>query len=135
MSWINAPWSAWMFRSARTAGVTVIAFIPPRMETFSASVVGRSLTGTRAVRGCPPCRYETTSVSPGPVSSSTASQSRNVRNLWLLAPSSTSPAAIPARAAGPPGAISVTRRPPARFQPRRSCASTSSPTHARRTVP
>ena len=125
-----------MLRSARTAGVTVTTFMPPSTATFSASVVGKSVTASRALRLSPPWRKLTVSVSPGPVSSMTASQSRNVRNRRPRALTSTSPAARPARPAGPPAATWVTRRPPTRFHPRRSSApATSSPTQARRTFP
>src|SRR5207244_2874756 len=125
-----------MLRSARTAGVTVTTFMPPSTATFSASVVGKSVTASRALRLSPPWRKLTVSVSPGPVSSMTASQSRNVRNRRPRALTSTSPAARPARPAGPPAATCVTRKPPTRFHPRRSSApATSSPTQARRTFP
>ena len=126
-----------MLRSARTAGVTVTTFMPPNTATFSASVVGKSVTSSRALRlSPPPWRKLTLSVSPGPVSSMTASQSRNVRSRRPRAFTSTSPATTPARPAGPPDATWVTRRPPARFHPRRSSApATSSPTQARRTFP
>src|SRR6266705_662674 len=67
-----------MLRSARTAGVTVTTFMPPRTATFSASVVGKSVTASRALRLSPAWRKLTMSVSPGPVSSMTSSQSRNV---------------------------------------------------------
>src|SRR2546430_657454 len=100
-----------MLRSARTAGVTVTPFMPPRTATFSASVVGKSVTASRALRLSPAWRKLTMSVSPGPVSSMTASQSRNVRNRRPRALTSTSPATTPARPAGPPGATWVTRRP------------------------
>src|SRR2546427_3178044 len=104
-----------MLRSARTAGVTVTTFMPPNTATFSASVVGKSVTSSRALRlSPPPWRKLTLSVSLGPVSSMTASQSRNVRSRRPRAFTSTSPAATPARPAGPPGATWVTRRPVSR---------------------
>src|SRR6266567_7814442 len=107
-----------MLRSARTADVTVTTFMPPSTATFSASVVGKSVTSSRALRfSPPPWRKLTLSVSPGPVSSMTASQSRNVRSRRPRAFTSTSPATTPARPAGPPGATRVTRRPPARPLP------------------
>src|SRR2546425_986656 len=82
-----------MLRSARTAGVTVTTFMPPNTATFSASVVGKSVTSSRALRLSPsPWRKLTLSVSPGPVSSMTASQSRNVRSRRPRAFTSTSPA-------------------------------------------
>src|SRR6266704_3366032 len=43
-----------MLRSARTAGVTVTTFMPPSTATFSASVVGKSVTSSRALRLSPP---------------------------------------------------------------------------------
>src|SRR5438876_1823188 len=43
-----------MLRSARTAGVTVTTFMPPNTATFSASVVGKSVTSSRALRLSPP---------------------------------------------------------------------------------
>src|SRR5712691_4485718 len=54
-----------MLRSARTAGVTVTTFMPPNTATFSASVVGKSVTSSRALRlSPPPWRKLTLSVSP-----------------------------------------------------------------------
>src|SRR6266571_1003192 len=43
-----------MLRSARTADVTVTTFMPPSTATFSASVVGKSVTSSRALRFSPP---------------------------------------------------------------------------------
>src|SRR6266699_3374840 len=43
-----------MLRSARTADVTVTTFMPPSTASFSACVVGKSVTSSRALRFSPP---------------------------------------------------------------------------------